>query len=220
MARPTRRDREARGEPWKHAVPPPEYLVPRVDVELSEPNWFLVLGGSDSLWDDVAAVETLLGRPWPGLVVATNDAGVAWPRRLDHWATKHPEDIAAREREREARAREHGYTSDGHTTWARRNPTLVDRILEEWGGSSSGLYAITVGEEVTEEPRRGILCGMGLDETPHFFDDEPWQWAESHWKAFERNYPKMRGWVRSMSGRTRRLTGVPTIDWMMEASRA
>lgn len=211
-------DRRARKEPWKDALPPPEDLVPRVEVEITEPNWFLVLGGSHRLWEDVAAVESLLGRPWPGLVIATNEAGVSWPRRLDHWVTKHPEDIAAREREREARAAEHGYTSAGYRTWARRNPTLVDEVYEEWGGSSSGLYAIKVGGEVTGEPSRGILCGMGLDADPHFFDEDPWPWAESHWKAFRKHEPKFRGWVRSMSGRTSKLVGMPTLDWLMEAT--
>ncbi len=186
----------------------------------------LLLGGAETLWSDVQAVETLIGRPWDGAVIACNDAGVHWPRFLDHWCTLHPEQFRTwpdggpgwLEQRTEL-----GHP-DGYVTWARRTPKLVDRLCNTWGGGSSGLLCVAVAEKVGVT--HAILCGIPMEATPHFNDHhrtgrDPWPSADSHWRAWERPNARrrMETWVRSMSGRTRALLGAPTLEWLAAGGR-
>ena len=108
--------------------------------EVLRPTWGLVLGGSDGLGSDVERLESLLEEPWPGVVVAANNAGVDWPRDLDHWVSFHPEKFQAEDPANGtgnwlARRKAMGY-SGGYETWARRAPALVDHVIPAWGGMS------------------------------------------------------------------------------------
>lgn len=171
----------------------------------------LVLGGADCLWDDVEAVEQLIGKPWPGPVVACNEAGAHWPRRLHHWATFHPENFAQWETLR----RQLGHPP-GYVRWSNRNvPEQADRLVQDWGGGSSGLIAVNVAMDMGW---RSVLCGVPLEERPHFHDRDdgrPWKYANVHIKRWERNQQKLQGKVKSMSGATRQLLGAPTAQWLL-----
>lgn len=180
----------------------------------------LALGGAECLWDDLRELEeNVLGEPWPWLVGACNEAGADWPRRLDHWASYHPEKFltvcspgaggAWIERRREA-----GHP-DGYTLWSSRAEEIVDRTIGMEGGSS-GLLVVRVLLKVGAE--RVVLCGMPMDERPHYHDGhggEPWDHADMHWKEWERQRDLLAGRVRSMSGRTRRELGYPDREWIM-----
>lgn len=186
----------------------------------------LVLGGAACVWEDLAALEALYGRAWDGLVIAVNDIGVHWPRRLDHWASLHPENFRADRRhperlgwpaQRDARGHPGGYI-----TWGRRRG-IADRVLAPWGGGASGMYAVTVAYEIG--CMRVVLCGVPMDDRPHFAESTahdpaaPWTAADMHWRQWEKHADRMRGWVTSMSGRTRELLGTPTPEWL-ETSEA
>lgn len=181
--------------------------------------WALILGGADCLWEDVDRLGELLSRPWPGIVIATNDAGVHWPGRLDHWVTLHPEKF---ERvcppgdtgEWLARRSARGHPG-GFTTWSRRADHIVDRLLEGWNGGSSGLFAVAVAHHLGVS--RAVLCGVPMDERRHFHEahgGRPWEWADKHWQVWLRHRERIAGWVRSMSGRTREQFGLPTLEWL------
>lgn len=175
----------------------------------------IVLGGAECLWEDVAALEEMIGQEWPGLVVATNDAGVHWSRRLDHWVTCHPEKFHLVVRpgttgrwEEERLALGH---PGGYVRWARRNPELVDRIVE-WNGGASGLMAAIVATR--ELGCFTVLCGVPMNRSRHFHDGrdgEPWKDVDFHWPVWLR-FRHLLERVRSMSGETRKLLGAPTLD--------
>jgi hypothetical protein len=158
----------------------------------------LVVGGASCVWDDLAA----LGSWRPDLTIAVNDAIAAYPHRIDHAATLHPEKFGGWIEER--------YKRQGNldfVTWSRRNPELVDRILTGWNQGSSGMFAVGVALEMGAE--RVILAGVPMTETPHFFNAEPWAGVRHHRDAWEKRADEMRGRVVSCSGWTRELLGGP-----------
>lgn len=171
----------------------------------------VVLGGAECVWDDLEALEEMIGGPWYGTVIAVNEAGVHWPQYLHHWVTYHPEHFERWEAERVRLGGPPGYIR-----WARREEERVDRIAPPWEGGSSGRLAVAVAS-VLEPVDRVVLCGVPLTETPHFHDrdnGEPWQYADIHCRRWKAQVDKIEGWVKSMSGRTRDLLGAPTMEWI------
>lgn len=175
----------------------------------------MVIGGAQTVWDDIVALEELIGGPWPDLVIAVNDVGSHWPRHLDHWVSLHADKFRAWEQRRAA----NGYPN-GYELWGHRSKNIVDRQVKPWGGGSSGLLAVSVADILRCD--RVVLCGIPMNDMPHFQESKEhnptkrWPSANSHWRAWERFIPKKRmpEWVRSMSGRTRKVLGAPTIDWL------
>lgn len=179
----------------------------------------MILGGASCVWDDVAAWETLYGKQWDGLVIAANDVGAHWPRELHHWVSLHP---LAFKRWQALRTEQN--LSDGkYVTWGKDQdlPTLVtDQVRIPWVGGSSGMFAIQVAAEL--ECTRTILCGVPMTRTAHFAQTKEsfapeWHQASAHWRVWPRHAWRMLGWVKSMSGRTQELLGVPTLSWLLEA---
>jgi hypothetical protein len=175
----------------------------------------LILGGAACLWEDVGAALTLLGAPpateneasWPaGPVIATNEAGAAWAGCLDHWVTRHPEKLGTWQALRRVRGYPDGYEVCSNQAWSG-----VDVVIAPWG-STSGLLAVARARGLGV--RRAVLCGIPMTVTAHFFDAKPWRNAGNAWRGWAANEHKMRGWVRSMSGRTRDMLGAPTLRWL------
>lgn len=169
----------------------------------------LALGGADCVWDDVAASEALLGEAWWDIVVACNDAGAAWPERLDHWVSLHPDKL-----EHVWKPRREG--NQDYETWSNlhrgdKDPGPTDHHLENWGGSS-GLFCVTVALEVGAD--RIVVCGMPMESQPHFHGINPWEEWSSFRQAWEDHHEEMDGRVRSMSGWTRQLLGAPSPEWL------
>lgn len=188
---------------------------------LTRPDLGVVLGGADCLADDLGALAEISG-PWPGVVLACNDAGTAWPYRLDHWCSLHPEKFWELWPEGNdehvgdwvAKRRANGH-ADGFELWSRREPEIVDHILLPWGGGSSSHYCLRVAEHVGV--KRAILCGVPMTKRPHWTGargGKPWPYADAHWKSWVRHMDKTDGWVRSMSGRTRDTFGPPDAAWL------
>lgn len=172
----------------------------------------LVLGGAECVWTDVEAFETLIGRRWDGTVIAVNDVGAHWPRRLDHWVTEHAEFF---DRWRALR-RELGHP-DGYMTWSSKNSPEIDHWVQSLGGSS-GLLAVQVATEGLG--MQAVLCGIPMTATPHFAESrqhEPgkrWGSVEGHWKRWTKFADRFTTRVRSMSGRTQDMFGAPDPAWL------
>jgi len=191
---------------------------------LRRPDWALVLGGGADMWLEVEILEGLIGGFWPGIVIAANNAGVDWPRYLDHWVTLHPEKLHGVDPDdgsgdwlRSRSERQGGILSREYETWGRRSPELVDHVIQPWGGMASGGFGCRVAHELTTEQRKVVLCGVPMSETPHYHDDhngENWRHADLHWRSWVRQMFRVEGWVRSMSGRTRETLGYPTLEWL------
>lgn len=171
----------------------------------------IALGGADCVWDDLAAAAEIVNDCDVG---AVNDAGVHYSGHLTLWASLHPEKLADWQRRRERAGRNTDYTVVSRKLHPQ---TRIDRTVGELWSGSSGLYIAQVAC-ITFGYDRVILCGIPMDPTPHFFGDEPWEpaamyrkgWIEAH------EQPELRGKVRSMSGWTRGLLGLPTAEWLTE----
>lgn len=183
----------------------------------------LVLGGAECVWDDVYELEQMVGEPWPGIIIAVNDIGSHWPRRLDHWCTVHTEFFQMWKNDRSWR----GYNMD-FLSWStklrKREVGIVDRVCgNDWGQASSGYLAVGVAKEVG--CNKVVLCGVPMTVTPHFSEStfhepkKPWAGAISHWRHWQERADTLHGWVRSMSGNTRELLGAPDLDWLKEVEQ-
>lgn len=177
----------------------------------------LVLGGAGCLWEDVEAASALI-HPADCLIVAVNDAGVWWPGRLDAWVTMHADEMPYRIRKRT----ELGHPA-GFTTWTRPYPRGMedreahcDRVIGGWGGGSSGLVAVGVA---IQHRCSVILCGVPLDERPHFNRTGAWEGAAGFREGWTDRSEALAPLVRSLSGWTRETFGAPTQEWV-DAARA
>lgn len=179
----------------------------------AHPEWGLILGGGPDVWEEVLAWEAVYGRQWDGLVLAVNDVGCHWPRDLQHWVSLHPEKFAGWIALRQS----YGY-DDGYVTWGRAGRPHSEHHAKAWAGGSSGMYAIQVAQLVG--CTHVILCGIPMTATPHFAESTvhaqqlPWTAVAGHWRAWESQAYRMRGWVKSMSGRTQEVFGAPTMEWL------
>ena len=170
------------------------------------------------MWTEVLAWEQLYGKQWDGIVVAVNDVGSHWPRELDYWCTLHPERMQAWRAARKS----YGFVGGYQTAGRRKNE--LDIMVRPWAGGSSGMLGVQVAQQMG--CTRVVLCGVPMTPTPHFLEskmhrrDTKWMACAGHWKAWMKQYAKMDGWVRSMSGRTAELLGVPTIPWLYNEENA
>lgn len=183
-----------------------------VKARKAVPGLAVVLGGADCLWEDVDALQQMTSLD-AAVIVACNDAGYAWPGRLDHWATMHPEELDDRKAKREA----NGYP-DGYETWTRPYPyglkdreKMCDHVLDGWGGSS-GLLAVGVALELGAP--KVVVCGVPMDARPHFNREGEWGGATKYRDRWVEQRETMRGRVRSMSGWTKALLGGVTPEWL------
>lgn len=176
----------------------------------------LVLGGASCIWDDLKALEAMIGEPWPWLVFATNQAGVAYPWPIDCWVTLHPENLEAWIERRRNEGRPMGFEVWGGT-WVTgvddSKHELVDHVLHVGDTGSSGFHAVRVALG-PHECDRVVLAGVPMDFRPHFNSTRPWDSAEFHWPAWKNAVPRWEGRVRSLSGRTAELLGRPDLDWL------
>lgn len=165
-----------------------------------------VLGGARGVWAELNELETMIGRR-PDLIVATNDAGVVYPGRLDGWATLHHEQFSEWRRRRTGNQ---DYRAFIHAPFS---SVTAEVVPERWSGSS-GLYAAQVAWREMGA-RRVVLCGVPLSpESAHFFNSAPWTDADVFRRGFEAALPVIRDTVRSMSGWTRDLLGFPDPQWL------
>lgn len=201
----------------------------------------LILGGADCVWCDMGELERLVPsagwadyitpKPcfarktkkhripmnWPGPVIAINDIGVVFPGRIDHWVSLHPVKFPKWERMR-ARKR----FPKGYVRWGKVGRSMnTDRTVEQWTPGYGGMFAATVARDGLG-CEKAILCGVGMTNGPHFVGStehtygKKWLGAAKSWPRWEKPESKARmmGWLKSMSGNTRKLLGAPTAEWL------
>jgi hypothetical protein len=179
----------------------------------------LVIGGGECVWDDVRRLEEMLGMEWPWTVIAVNDVGCHWPRKIDHWCTLHPEKLPAW-----MELRKRNKHPDGYVTWTRENrirrtksgdiaTTHRKTPTHPFQGGASGLLAVAVAYEIGA--RTVALCGVPMTNTPHFKEStvhksgKNWPGSHSHLRAWGKPavLGKLKGRVCSMAGETKKLLG-------------
>lgn len=169
----------------------------------------VVLGGAECLEDDYRAFRAMR---IPATTIAVNDAGIVTPH-IDHWVTAHPKELPHRIRLR--RERSH---PDSFETWTCTFPfgmkdreRICDHAIGGWEDGSSGFLAVGVALHLRCE--RVVLCGVPMDGQPHFNRIVGWGGYGSYRDVWKERVGELGG-VRSMSGWTRKLLGVPTAEWL------
>jgi hypothetical protein len=175
-------------------------------VSGNAPVTALILGGANTLEADKAAALDLFT---PDLIIACNHAARDEPRRVDHFVTMHPDLLPHWLGQRRAAGR----PEPGRLWHARHRPCPVEATpVENWGGSS-GLLCVAVAYELGVG--RIVLAGVPMVKTArHYDNDQHWFECAQYWPAWERWKPRMMGRVRSLSGWTANLLGLPTREWL------
>lgn len=170
----------------------------------------LVIGGAACIWDDMHAAINAMGGA-PDFVVACNDIGADIPH-IDAWVTIHANKFRGWKAKRtkngypaaETYTHDEQFKADHHVAWA-----LPGQVT----AGSSGLFAAKVAL-MDLGADNAILCGIPMDDSPHFNTDRPWDAAAAHWPAFEEMDAGIKARIRSMSGRTRDYLGAPDAEWL------
>lgn len=178
----------------------------------------LVVGCAANLWSDVAAARELGSFD---VVYCVKAAGVHWPAAFQVWVTLHPEYMDNYEDQRRRLGLPNGYqivaplkTELGTHGGAGRN--IARRVSYRWpgmtGSASSGIYGAKVA--LDDGYDRVVLAGIPMTRGDHFERGQPWLQLGSFMPGFEIALPHLRGHVRSMSGYTAEVLGVPNVEWL------
>lgn len=169
-----------------------------------------VLGGATRGAEELATLRTLCR---VDAVFAVNDAAAAYTGAdLEAFVTLHPEKLPQWLALRANVDNLHKPDIVAHC-----EGPLVTRVVDyRWPGmdtsGSSGLFAVKVALEKYD---RVVLCGVPMDVMrAHFFDSAPWFEVDSFWDAWHVALPYIKDRVRSMSGRTANLLGMPTKEFL------
>jgi hypothetical protein len=171
-----------------------------------------VLGGATRGTEELATLRTLCR---VDAVFAVNDAAAAYAGSdMDAFVTLHPEKLP------EWIARRNVDNKHKCDIVAHCEGPFVTRVVDyRWPGmnasGSSGLFAVKVALEKYE---RVVLCGVPMEAMrAHYFDSAPWWDVDSFWGAWQIALPHIKDRVRSMSGRTAMLLGMPTKEFLSSA---
>lgn len=151
----------------------------------------------------------------PDAVVAVNHMIARWAGELDYAITLHPEMLEAWQVQRHRRGFPEPSISIAHE--AKPGPR-IDRVVDyRWPGmnasGSSGLFAVKVALE--EGFDRIILAGVPMTaDGGHITYGGPWALVNSYTGAWKEALPRLVGKVRSMSGWTKDLLGLPSDEWL------
>lgn len=174
--------------PHSDPLPPPNpYKLP-----------WLVVGSASCVYDD------LKFKPYTGPTIAVNRAMLDLPIRVDIGCTLHHEITLELMK---------GYSGRLFCTTGTDYVTDVLPVREDWKNGSSGLYAVQIALHFGAPGV--VLCGMPIDDSPHFHRETGLakgipELIAMHRKPWLDNAEYLRkAGVRSMSGWTRDLLGSP-----------
>ena len=170
-----------------------------------------------SATNGLAELETLRSLATVSAVYAVNDAAACYSGPLDAFVTLHPEKLPEWVALR-------SYVDSSHKCEyiAHCEGPLVTRVVDyRWPGmnasGSSGLFAVKVALEKPEN--KVVLCGVPMDAMrAHFNNTLPWFEVDSFWSAWTIALPYIKDRVRSMSGRTAQLLGMPTREFLTQTA--
>lgn len=178
----------------------------------------MVLGGAGCVWNDAKRAQELFT---PDLVIAVNDMITLWTGKLDLVASLHPEGFKQWFKDRRDLGLECKFTAwsqRDHAHGAGRVPIReVERVTEDWGGSSSMLAVKVVLVEYN--CTRVVVCGAPLDAgAGHVKRKRRWEDAPNYQNAWIKRRKILQPFVRSMSGWSMHLLGgLPTAEWLAGA---
>lgn len=181
-------------------------------------NRCIVIGGGNTVWDDIAEARKLGTYQ---AVIAVNDVGAEYPGHVDIWATLHPENLPKWTAKRHANgfppagmyAAHNGNTNIGRLGRFQPDYMTDYRWPEMSASGSSGLFAVKVAIEQGYD--RIVLCGVPMQaQAAHFFEAREWAEVKAFtdaWTVARRHYANK---TRSLSGWTAKILGKPSPDWL------
>jgi hypothetical protein len=183
---------------------------------LAESRVAVIVGGADCVLAEYVKAEKLCieaGINFTTLVI--NDMIAEFQDRIDHAVTLHPDvrlNVWLEERQKNC-------LPPPANVWAYREAdvgvNMVTRVCPEWGKGSSGLLAVKIAlRELSCD--RVILCGVPMTmEGGHFKRKQPWKAVTNNFRAeWQARHSELAPYVRSWSGWTAELFGVPTWDFV------
>lgn len=167
-----------------------------------------VLGGATGGMAELATLRSLCT---VDAVFACNDAAAEYPDNLAAFVTLHPEHLPLWLPRRVA--------PTGEVVAHEAAPGVTRVVDYRWPGmnasGSSGLFAVKVA---LERFSKVVLCGVPMEAArAHYFNSAPWTEVDSFWDAWSLVRVPHLANVRSMSGRTAQMLGMPTREFLTYA---
>lgn len=170
----------------------------------------LILGDAKCVYDDADAALELFT---PDIVAATSNIGSTWDGRVDHWFTLHPAPCTDWVGIEEATRRRILDKRNLPVIWSYKAARGIDRVTTpDWAGAS-GLLAVKGMRELG--CAKIVLAGVPMTKGGgHYYDQKEWMQAEHYHKGWMNHLQEIAPFVRSMSGWTRELLGLPDPSWL------
>ena len=163
---------------------------------------FLILGGAHCVFEDIEASQELF---LPDVIIAVNDIGI-YIEEVDHWCTMHPDKMKVWIKQREA----HGFKKPKMWTATHLSIEGFTSINSRGGG---GILGVNLAKFLGAT--KIVLAGIPMTQNAHFNKKHGWMEATMY-RQFWRDEKSYSKWVRSMSGWTKELYGLPTEEWLKE----
>ncbi len=174
----------------------------------------LVIGGSNRVWDEVDEAKSITDFD---SIVCVNVSGTVFVGRVDHWVSFHTL-LLPKWIERRAQAQlppALNYWTSDYKGKGRPKTEVAGFPLKQirCDGGSSGLIATKVALHIGGT--HVILAGIPMDaDRAHFDSEAPWKEATAYREAWLASLPGLKDRVRSMSGWTAELLGMPSVSWL------
>ncbi len=186
--------------------------IPKPQINYTCGN-LVILGGGRNVWDDLKAYKELFSK---FDVMAVNDIAFQFSSEINHAVSLHPEFLQAIRILRPINSLGAFSTHSNKM----KNGVTFSWDIPNVGGTSS-LFACKIALLMGYE--KIVLCGVPLDTSGHYFDPPEGDNQNNHgyheqtfvWQDFKRDALKSSR-VKSMSGRTKKILGYPTEEWIKE----
>ena len=180
----------------------------KIGQKIGQTRVALVVGGSENVKEELAEAEALCaGLDVTRFVINDMIPQAAGPCIA---VSLHPTKLADWLKRREAS----GHPAPSQV-WAHRSGPNVTNHVEDWAGSS-GLFACKIARQLGFE--RIILCGVPMEPSAkHVVRAQPWPAGVTFRRGWERHKEEIKPFVRSMSGWTAEMFGLP--DGLFTAPR-
>jgi len=206
-----------------------EFASERASPE-ETPRRALIVGCASCVWDDVRAAFDLCNYH---AIYCVKQMGIHWPGKFEVFVTLHPEAMDSYEHQRKVLGFPDGYQIVAPPAkelgMHGEKGNIARRVSYLWPNSdgsssaSSGIYGAKIALDDGFE--RAVLAGVPMTpEGGHFLPEtksvtggtrgKVWTGCGAFEIGFNNALPYLMNRVKSMSGRTQKVLGAPTKEWL------
>jgi hypothetical protein len=167
----------------------------------------IVIGCASCVEADLASALSLFT---PDVYIGVNHAGMDF-EQVEHWASCH---IASFPQWLKIRA-EKGFQAP--QVWVNKGKNIdpehkcLNPMFADYWEGSSGALGVAVAKGLG--CGRIALCGIPMTDTAHYYSEVAFDYASVYQGSWLKNIDKLNG-VRSMSGWSAELLGIPDREWL------